>query len=75
MQTWYEVSCPECKKSNFVCAGDVSDPTGYDPVGVRCCNCKHCWLLDQDDDYGSSGEGEEEEDPRYDDGKPYPSNW
>ncbi len=44
--SWLSKNCPQCGKRNFVCQGDLNDPTGYDPQGITCWNCKHSFDFD-----------------------------
>jgi len=41
--------------------------TGYNPEGIRCWGCEHCWNLSDDMDYND--EMPEGENPQYDLGK------
>ncbi len=46
--TWQQVGCPKCGKSNFLDAGDMNDPTGYDPDTCKCWNCGYCFDMEGD---------------------------
>lgn len=58
MESWLKVSCPNCKKANWICQGDLSDCTYPDVEGVECFSCKHQFVLDE---YEQSIKGEDED--------------
>ncbi len=39
IQTWYELECPNCESRNFLCLGDTTDLTGFDPDSCECWKC------------------------------------
>lgn len=43
-QRWYEFTCPDCRKHNFVSDGDPNDPTLFDIESWKCWNC--CGVFD-----------------------------
>ena len=46
INTWYEIGCPQCKKTAFYCIGDTSDITGFDPECFLCPECKYSFDYD-----------------------------
>ena len=60
--TWYESYCPKCQAENFVDGGEVNDPSGPDPEGIKCWKCGYCFILGDEDE-------QEFEESSCDDGK------
>lgn len=48
IESWMRLLCPHCQVSNWVCQGDVTDCTGYDPEVIRCWKCGQCFLVDSE---------------------------
>lgn len=52
---WYKIRCPNCKASNWLNNGDISDLTSLDVEGLECWSCKQKRKLDENfnelDDY------------------------
>ncbi len=64
IESWHKVTCPDCDETNWVCIGDISDPTEPDCDGFRCWSCGEptsfedlSFLQDTDDDDNERGEG------------------
>jgi hypothetical protein len=54
-------SCPNCNCENWMYYGDPNDPTYFTAEGLRCWNCKHCWVIGENED----GDIEDFEDGRH----------
>lgn len=48
LNMWYEISCPECDKINWVFNGDMNDLTRPDVTGVKCFSCSYEFPLDEE---------------------------
>lgn len=56
-------NCPKCRKANWLYNGDPDDCTHFEPEGLKCWNCKACWIINEDNII------DEDDDPYYEDGK------
>ena len=44
--TWNQITCPNCKKANWLCEGDLSDMTGFSHEDFECWNCHKCYDIE-----------------------------
>lgn len=45
LETWWKCLCPRCSTVNWLCCGDSTDLTSYDPQALRCRKCKKISLI------------------------------
>lgn len=55
MNTWSEISCPKCGKTNWFNNGDTNDLTVGDIEAGECWSCNHRWFFMDDDEAEMSG--------------------
>lgn len=61
LETWLKAFCPGCGKPNWLCLGNLEDPTGFPaPDGLTCHSCLRSFDLDgleQEPEACNFGEG------------------
>jgi hypothetical protein len=56
--------CPKCNSKNWMYYGDPNDSSYFTAEGLRCWNCRCCWLLEDEEEFVNP-----EEDECFEDGK------
>lgn len=65
IEVYFTIKCPECNVRNWIYDGDTDDSTYFRGEGVRCWQCKHCWIVDEDNILDM------DDDPYYEDGRQF----